>query len=106
MQRYTTAGLVGLAKGLPARPKRSPYDILPAAKQGNHMDRTLVWSSNIRSVGYEDASRTLEIEFLNGRLYQYSGVPEAIYQSLMRAASKGAYFNTYIKDRYPERKVR
>lgn len=70
------------------------------------MDRTPVRSSNIRSVGYDPASRTLEVEFHSGGLYQYSGVPEIIYQGFMRAVSKGSHFHNHIKDRYPDRQVR
>ncbi len=70
------------------------------------MDRTPVRSSNIRSVGYDPASRTLEVQFHSGGVYQYSGVPEAVYQSFMQAASKGSYFNEHIKERYPCRQVR
>lgn len=70
------------------------------------MDRTPVRSSNIRSVGYDPASRTLEVEFHSDGLYQYSDVPETIYQGFMRAASKGSYFHDHIKGRYPDRQVR
>lgn len=70
------------------------------------MDRTPVRSNNIRSVGYNLASRTLEVEFHGGGLYQYSGVPETIFQGLMRAASKGSYFHDYIKGRYPDKQVK
>ena len=70
------------------------------------MDRTSVRSSNIHSVGHDPASRTLEVEFHTGGIYQYSGVPEAVYHGLMQAASKGAYFHDHIKDRYPCRRVR
>lgn len=70
------------------------------------MDRTPVRSSNIRSVGYDPAARTLEVQFHSGGIYQYSGVPEAVYQGFMRAASKGSYFHDHIKGRYPDRQVR
>lgn len=70
------------------------------------MNRTPVRSSNIRSVGYDPASGTLEVEFNSGGVYQYSGVAETIYQGFMRAASKGSYFHDHIKGRYPDRKVR
>ena len=70
------------------------------------MDRTPVRSSNIRSVGYDLASRMLEVEFHSGGLYHYSGVPETIYQGFMQAASKGSYFQNHIKGRYPDREVR
>jgi hypothetical protein len=65
-----------------------------------------VHSSNIRALGYEPETRTMEAEFHSGGVYRYSGVPETIYQGLMQAASKGSYFHDHIKDRYPCRQVR
>lgn len=70
------------------------------------MNRTPVRSSTICSVGYDLGARMLKVEFHNGGIYQYSGVPENVYQGLMRAASKGAHFHDHIKDRYPYRQVR
>lgn len=70
------------------------------------MDRTAVRSSNIRAIGYDPQSQTLEVEFTTGGVYQYSGVPDAVYQGLMRAGSKGAYFHAHVKDRYPCLQVR
>ena len=70
------------------------------------MIRTQVQSSNIRSVGYDPGSTTLEVEFHGGGVYKYSGVPETVYQAFMRAASKGSYFHAHIRDRYPVRRVR
>jgi hypothetical protein len=48
----------------------------------------------------------LEVEFNSGGVYQYSGVPEAVYAALMRASSKGHYLNDHIKDRYHCQHVR
>lgn len=62
------------------------------------MSRTPVSSSNLASVGYEVASRTLEVEFLNGTIYQYANVPSERYSGLLNASSKGDYFNFYIKE--------
>jgi hypothetical protein len=64
------------------------------------MKRTPVKSSNLRSVGYDAATKTLEIEFNNGRVYHYSNVPPHIYEGLMAAASHGTYFQEHIKDVY------
>lgn len=64
------------------------------------MDRKPVDSSNLSSVGYDPASKTLEIEFNSGSIYQYSGVPEYIYNGLMNAPSKGKYLNQNVKTRY------
>lgn len=68
------------------------------------MQRTPVSSSNIASIGYE--SRTLEIEFHSGGIYQYDGVPESIHRGIMSAPSHGQYFHQHIKDVYPYRKIR
>lgn len=62
------------------------------------MQRTLVSSSNLHSVGYDPNSNILEIEFLSGRIYRYSNVPHHIYLELMNASSHGKYFNAYIKN--------
>jgi hypothetical protein len=61
------------------------------------MNRVPVSSSNLASVGYAAESKTLEIEFQNGSIYQYFNVPKNIYSGLMSAASHGSYFDAYIK---------
>jgi hypothetical protein len=44
-------------------------------------------------VGYDREIAILEIEFTNGAVYEYDGVPEEIYADLLAAESKGAYFD-------------
>ncbi len=70
------------------------------------MQRTPVDSSNLASVGYDPATQTLEIEFQNGRIYQYFHVLQAEYDELMAASSHGRYFNAYIRDLYPYARIR
>ncbi|MEM7342648.1 MAG: KTSC domain-containing protein [Chloroflexota bacterium] len=70
------------------------------------MQRQLVSSSNLRSVGYDAATQVLEIEFNSGGIYQYFSVPAAIHQSLMAASSKGSYFHQHIKGRYTFQRIR
>ncbi|WP_140132871.1 KTSC domain-containing protein, partial [Vibrio parahaemolyticus] len=50
------------------------------------MERIAVSSSNLVSVGYDEGTMTLEVEFNNG-IYQYYDVPLYIYEELMGAAS-------------------
>ena len=69
------------------------------------MKRTPVTSSTLSSVGYCPTTATLEIKFLRGAVYQYSNVPQNIYDELMKASSKGKFFNTYIKRAYPYLRV-
>lgn len=69
------------------------------------MQRETVSSSNIASIGYEEDNETLEIEFLNGAVYQYFDVPKAIYEGLMAAGSHGSYLASNIKGVYRFSKV-
>lgn len=69
------------------------------------MKRESVQSSSIASIGYDEASQTLEIEFLNGAVYQYFDVPMQIYQEFLAASSKGEYLTQFIKGYYRYSKV-
>lgn len=61
------------------------------------MQRSTVSSSNIASIGYDAEYQILEVEFLNGSVYQYFNVTESLYQGLMIAQSHGNYLDQYIK---------
>jgi len=69
------------------------------------MNRILVSSSNIRSIGYDPQSSILEVEFTSGDIYQYFDVPEHLYHELMSAPSMGQFLNDYIKYSYRYQKV-
>lgn len=69
------------------------------------MERYLVASSNLSSVGYDPETETLEVEFLNGSVYQYFNVPEIMYERLMQESSKGKFLNAYIKNAFPFSRV-
>ena len=69
------------------------------------MNREMVTSSNVASIGYDPPTQTLEVEFLKGTVYQYYGVPEYMYERIMGASSKGGFLNTYIKNSYPYSRV-
>jgi hypothetical protein len=66
--------------------------------------RTLVTSSNIMSVGYDPATRMLEVAYATG-VYQYAEVPPAVHLGLMAAGSKGRYLHTQVKPHYGATKV-
>ncbi|TAJ20141.1 MAG: DUF853 family protein [Rugosibacter sp.] len=74
----------------------------PVAQQEiESMEREMVDSSTVLSIGYDSTSSTLEVEFKNGGIYQYYNVPEPIYQQLMASDSKGKFLHVYIKPAYP-----
>lgn len=63
--------------------------------------RTAVESTSIASIGYSADEHVLEVEFRRGAVYRFFMVPGAVFDELMRATSKGAHFNRFIKGRYP-----
>lgn len=64
------------------------------------MKRQAVESTTIRSVGYNRANQVLELEFQSGAVYHYFDVPPSIHERLLKASSKGRYFNDEIRDDY------
>jgi hypothetical protein len=64
-----------------------------------------VISSALVSVKYDAASGDLQIRFVNGRTYLYSNVPPEVYEALLDAESKGAFFNAQVRDGYPYREL-
>jgi hypothetical protein len=61
------------------------------------MERVPVTSGTLASVGYEEHTATLEVEFVHGAVYQYFGVPGHVHAELMAASSHGTYFNSNVK---------
>lgn len=65
------------------------------------MERQPVTSSRILSVGYDPATQTLEVEFKNKKVAEYTGVPQSVYDGLMAAVSIGIYFGAHIAGKFP-----
>jgi hypothetical protein len=64
--------------------------------------RSVVTSTTFSSVGYDPDGEVLEVEFVNGRIYQYASVPRDVYEDLRLARSMGRYYLDHIKDRFAE----
>ena len=62
-------------------------------------------SNVIRRFMYVPDTHELTIEFVTGRRYVYSEIPEDEVQAFRSAFSKGAHFNRYIRDRFPCREI-
>lgn len=61
------------------------------------MNRISVDSTNISSIGFDEDSNTLEVEFRSGAVYQYFDVPLAVYEDFLNSTSKGQYYSQHIK---------
>jgi hypothetical protein len=60
--------------------------------------RTPVNSSTLKSAGYDNS--VLEIEFQDGSVYRYFGVPVEVAQAFMASTSKGQHFVAFIRGQY------
>ncbi len=70
------------------------------------MINQMVVSTEIEWIGYDYKRSMLQVEFIEGKIYQYDEVPESIYKAFLDAPSHGQFFETYIKGRYGFRRVR
>ena len=69
------------------------------------MERKRVNSSRLRSVGYDEQSRTLEVEMSNGKVFQYSGVYPEVHRRFMAAPNPTAFFDDKIAEEYSAKRV-
>jgi len=69
------------------------------------MERKNVESSHILSIGYDENSKILEVEFKGKKVYQYKQVPKGVYENLMNSDSHGTFLSAYIRDKYPTIKI-
>jgi hypothetical protein len=69
------------------------------------VERLSVKSRILRSVGYNDSTKVLEIEFHTGLVYQYSGVPPKVYADLMHSGEIGKYFSEKVRPKFQTKQV-
>lgn len=68
-----------------------------------HMNSVV--SSSIAAIGWDRKSSTLYVNFRTKRKYAYDSVSEETFESFLAAESKGLFFNTEIRDKYPMRRL-
>jgi hypothetical protein len=80
----------------------------PALLQGEHVmpipKMLPVESSAVARIGYDTEAEEAYVEYLDGDLYAYEGVPFDVFEELTNAESKGTFVNVTIKE-YPVREV-
>ena len=70
------------------------------------MERKKVNSSSIRTIGYDERGRVLEVEFNDGRINQYTGVSPEVHRRLMSAPSIVSYFRDNVEESFPAKRVK
>ncbi|MCX6683509.1 MAG: KTSC domain-containing protein [Methanoregula sp.] len=69
------------------------------------MERQPVKSRILRSVGYDDNTKILEIEFHSGLVYEYGGVPPKVYKDLMSSDAIAKYFTDKVRTQFRTKQV-
>jgi hypothetical protein len=59
-----------------------------------------VESTTLATVAYDPAQHVLQLEFRDRTIYHYRGVSAEVHDALLRAPSKGAYFNRVIRSHF------
>jgi hypothetical protein len=68
--------------------------------------REPVESSNVQSVKHNRFSGRLQVQFVNGSVYNYAGVPRTTYKELKSAPSVGSYFHQNVRGAFTSEKAR
>ena len=79
---------------MPVKQKKTPNIALSPVK-----------SSQIESIGYDVASKTLAVKFNSGGIYHYAGVNAADYENLQKAKSIGSHFGSKIRNVFKHMKI-
>jgi len=62
-------------------------------------------STTLAAAAYDDRRETLQLDFRDGTRYMYSGIAPNLYHELLRASSKGSFFNQHIRNDFPYVKI-
>jgi hypothetical protein len=73
-----------------------PEELRPTTPEASgEIDMIEVESSNIEAIGWR--AGVCQVDFLSGSRYQYSDVPEWVFQEFLEADSKGRFLNQVFK---------
>ena len=67
------------------------------------MEMVPVVSSQVAAIGFENG--VLRVQFSSGAEYEYTGVPESVFNEMKSAESVGRYFGANVKAKYPFSRV-
>ena len=74
---------------------------LADVNEARTIERILVDSSNIKSLGYAEDRQILAVEFIaSGAIFHYRGVPLGVFEAFGAATSRGAFFAREIRGKF------
>lgn len=63
-----------------------------------------VSSSSVKTIGYDEKTQTLHVDFHKSGMYIYHNVPPETYDSFMKSESKGQFLHQNIKGQHQHEK--
>ncbi|NRB03980.1 MAG: KTSC domain-containing protein [Rhodobacteraceae bacterium] len=69
------------------------------------IERALVCSCMISSIGFDSARQALQVEFCNGHLYRVDEVPAETYEALMQAENFDRHYRENILGHFEIEKI-
>jgi len=57
-------------------------------------------SSNVAATGYDEATKTLSVQFKGGATYHYHDVPPETHSALNKAESIGKFIGSNIRNKF------
>lgn len=66
-------------------------------------DMRSVYSSHVDQIGHDQETGELHVVYKNGRRSIYEGVPAAVAENVMGAASIGSALHSLVKNQYNHR---
>lgn len=105
------AAIAGRAEGQTAESLESPYQVQNIPVQGakvpavqgtlpNLPEMQPSQSTTISQHGYDPAKQQMTVQFKNGNIYSYSGVPQKVFDQYQASESQGSFHANNIKGRY------
>jgi len=69
------------------------------------MDMKRISSGKLRAIGHDPKTRTLRVEFDDGRLLEYTGVGDEIWRRLSGSSSAWSVFRDSVEEVFSSRRV-
>ena len=82
---------------VPKQVYKLPKGLIWTSMPQKSVEMYSVNSSNVVSVGYDETTQELYIEYKGGVIYQYKNVPEEYWNALQNADSKGSWIHWFLK---------
>lgn len=65
------------------------------------MERRTLRGGKLRAAAYDERDRRLEVEFVDGSVRVFKGVPGEVWRRLLSSPNPASYFEDRIADEYP-----